>query len=63
MIKDIYEVLMDDMKGVELITEDMIVHLIGIYGLTRLRNADLLEQHFLSNGDVVYSLKPIRGAE
>ncbi len=63
MIRDIYEVLMDDMKGIHLITEDMIIHLIGIYGLTRLHNAGLLEQHFLSNGDVVYSLKPMRGAE
>lgn len=61
MIKDLYDVLKDSMGNQQTISEELIVELIGLYGLTRLNNAGVLEGHNLSNGDKIYSLSDIVG--
>ena len=63
MIKDIYEVIKEAKGTDKFISEDAVINLIGIYGLTRLVQAGLLNSCVTNNGSLVYLLNPILGAE
>lgn len=59
MLKDLCDVLRDSMGGRQLISEESIIQLIGLYGLTRLNNAGMIKIHEFTNGSRMYSLLPV----
>ena len=60
MINDLYDVIKDNLRCDGTISEECIIQIIGIYGLSILHFNDLLEDRGLFLGKQSYYLKPIK---
>lgn len=59
MIKDLHDVIKDNLRKDGTIYEECIIEIIGIYGLSMLHLNDLLEDRGIVQGRHAYYLRPI----
>ena len=60
MIEDLHDVIKDNLRCDGTISEESIIQIVGIYGLSVLHLNDLLEDRGLFRGRQSYYLKPIK---
>lgn len=63
MIKDLHDVIKDNLRKDGSISEECIIEIVGIYGLSLLHQHDLLENCGIVRGKPSYYLKPLEEAE
>lgn len=63
MIKDLYDVIKDNLRNDGTISEESIIEIVGIYGLSLLHLRDLLECRGIVRGKRSYYLKPLEEAD
>ena len=57
MVNDVYDIIKDNLDSHGMITEEYIIQIVGIYGLSILHQHDLLENRGLIKGHQSYSLR------